>query len=131
MVSWSSDDPSIARVKNSGKITAGKKSGQTYITVIMSNGTSKKIKVKVQAGTVKTKSISGIKRKVTLSRKKTLKLKPKLSPVTSQEKITYSSSNPKVASVSSKGVIKAKKRGTAKISIKSGNAKVICKITVK
>ena len=131
VVSWSSDDPSIARVKNSGKITAGKKSGQTYITVIMSNGTSKKIKVKVQAGTVKTKSISGIKRKVTLSRKKTLKLKPKLSPVTSQEKITYSSSNPKVASVSSKGVIKAKKRGTAKISIKSGNAKVICKITVK
>lgn len=131
VIGWFSDNTSIAKVSKTGKITAGKKSGQTYITVIMSNGTSKKIKVKVQAGTVKTKSISGIKRKVTLSRKKTLKLKPKLSPVTSQEKITYSSSNPKVASVSSKGVIKAKKRGTAKISIKSGNAKVICKITVK
>lgn len=131
VIGWFSDNTSIAKVSKTGKITAGKKSGQTYITVIMSNGTSKKIKVKVQTGTVKTKSISGIKKKVTLSRKKRLKLKPKLSPVTSQEKITYSSSNPKVASVSSKGVIKAKKRGTAKISIKSGNAKVICKITVK
>ena len=52
-----------------------------------------------------------------------------VTPVTSKEKVTYSSSNKKVATVSSKGVIKAKKAGTAKITVKSGSKKVV--VTVK
>ena len=82
------------------------------------------------AKTVKTKSISGLKKKVTVSKGKTLKLKPVLSPKNSTEKVSYSSSNPKVATVSSKGVIKGIKAGTAKVTVKSGSKKVVVTVTV-
>lgn len=47
------------------------------------------------------------------------------------KKVTYSSKNPSVASVSNKGVVKAKKAGTTAITAKIGNKKYNCKITVK
>ena len=57
--------------------------------------------------------------------------KPVLNPVTSTDKVTYSSSNRKVAIVSSNGMINARKKGTAKITIKAGKQKVVCVVTVK
>ena len=57
-------------------------------------------------------------------------MKPVLTPITSQQKITYSSSNKKVAVVTSKGVITAKSAGTAKITVKSGSKKYTVKVTV-
>ncbi|WP_417183579.1 Ig-like domain-containing protein [Blautia sp.] len=47
------------------------------------------------------------------------------------EKITFTSSNKKVATVTSKGKVTAKKKGTAVITVKSGKIKVKCKITVR
>ena len=44
-----------------------------------------------------------------MQRIKKLTLKPVISPITSQEKVTYSSSNKKIATVSSSGVITGKK----------------------
>ena len=44
---------------------------------------------------------------------------------------TFSSSNKKVVSVSSKGVIKGLKKGTATITAKNGNTVSKCKVTVK
>ncbi len=50
----------------------------------------------------------------------------------SVDKATFKSSKPAVASVSKKGVITARKRGTAKITIMSGKKKVgTCKVTVQ
>lgn len=46
-------------------------------------------------------------------------------------KITWTSSNKSVATVSSKGVVKAQKKGTAIITAKYGKEKLTCKITVK
>lgn len=46
-------------------------------------------------------------------------------------KVTYTSSNKKVATVSSKGVVTAKKKGTAKITVKCGTYKATLKVTVK
>ena len=60
-----------------------------------------------------------------------LTLKPVLTPVTSQEKITYATSNKNVAVVSSRGVITAKKKGTAKITVRSGKKAYVVKVTVK
>lgn len=131
VVAWYSDNTSIAKVNPYGKITAGKKPGKTYITIVMSTGKAAKIKVTVQKGKIKTKSISGLKKKVSVNKGKTLKLTPVLSPQTSQEKISYSSSNKKVATVSSKGVITARKKGSTTITIKSGKISVKCKVTVK
>ncbi|MCI9063765.1 MAG: Ig domain-containing protein [Clostridia bacterium] len=47
------------------------------------------------------------------------------------KKVKWSTSNKKVATVSSKGRVTAKKKGTATITAKVGNKKYKCKITVK
>ena len=79
--------------------------------------------------TVNTK-ISGIPKKITLAKGRKQTLKPILSPITSQEKITYTSSNKKIVTVSSKGVLTAKAAGKAKITVKSGSKKVTVTVTV-
>ena len=56
-------------------------------------------------------------------------LKPVVTPFTSSQKVTYTSSNKKIATVSSKGVVIGKKKGTVKITVKSGSKSV--KVTVK
>ena len=56
-------------------------------------------------------------------------LKPVLTPVTSQEKVTYAFSKKSVAVVTSSRKITAK--GTAVITVKSGKKMVKCKVTVK
>ena len=58
-------------------------------------------------------------------------LKPVLTPVTSQEKVTYASSKKSVAVVTSSRKITAKGKGTAVITVKSGKKMVKCKVTVK
>ncbi len=68
---------------------------------------------------------------LTLKKGKSYKLKAELKPLTAGEKVTYRTSNKKIASVSSKGKIKAVKKGTATITIASGSKKVTCKVTVK
>ena len=47
------------------------------------------------------------------------------------KKVTWSSSNKKVAAVSTKGKVTAKKKGTAIITAKVSGKKYKCKITVK
>lgn len=47
-----------------------------------------------------------------------------------KKKVTWKSSNKKVASVTKKGKVKAKKKGKAKIIAKVGKKKYTCKITV-
>ena len=121
----------IATVDKTGKIT-GKKAGTATITITFTNKTKKIYKVKVQKGTVKTSSIRLNKTKVILAKKgKTFRLKVALTPVTSQQKVTYKSSKPKVATITSAGKITAKKKGTTTITVKSGSKKVTCKVIVK
>ena len=50
----------------------------------------------------------------------------------SRDTVTWKSSNKKVVTVDKNGVIKAVKKGTATITVKtSGGEKAVCKITVK
>lgn len=76
-----------------------------------------------------TTKISGLKKNITIKAGSSTTLKPKLTPANSKEKITYSSSDKKVATVSAKGAVKGIIPGTAKITVKSGAAKFI--VTVK
>ena len=80
---------------------------------------------------VKTTKITGVAKKTRLKKGKTLTLKPAVTPLTSLQKVTYKSSNKKVATVTSKGVIRARKKGTTVITVKSGSKTVKCRITVK
>lgn len=132
--SWKSSNTKIVKVTGTSDgtctITAMNRTGSAKITVTLKSGLSKKITVKVQKGTVKTKSLSGVKKRLTLEKGERLTLTPIRKPLTSQEKITYTSSDKKVVTVTSKGVLKAKRPGSAKITIKSGSKKLICTVKV-
>lgn len=132
-----SNKPGTVKVTNVNKngtfkLTAGKKAGSAVVTVTMASKKTASFKVTVQKAAVKTTKITTTTKSLTLAKGATYKKLASsitVTPVTSKEKVTYSSSNKKVATVSSKGVIKAKKAGTAKITVKSGKKKVV--VTVK
>lgn len=116
------------------RLTAGKKAGSTTVKVILASKKSASFKVTVQRGAVKTSKITVSTKSVTLKKGTTyrkLASSVKVTPVTSQEKVTYTSSNKKIATVTSGGVIKGLKKGTATITIRSGSKKTTCKVTVK
>ena len=132
-----SNKPETVKVTNVNKngtfkLTAGKKKGSAVVTVTLASKKTASFKVTVQKAAVKTTKIATDIKTLTLTKGATYKKLASsiaVTPVTSKEKVTYSSSNKKVATVSSKGVIKAKKAGTAKITVKSGKKKVV--VTVK
>ena len=129
--SWKSGNTKIAKVSDKGVITAQKKAGSTSITVTLKSGKTAVIKVKVQKETVKTTKISGLSKNLTIKKGKSLTLKPVISPFTSGEKVTYTTSNKKIATVTSKGKITAKKKGSVNIIVRSGKKAVKIKVTVK
>lgn len=128
--SYKSSNTKIFKVNGNGKITAKKKAGSATLTITLKSGLSRNVTVTVQKGTVKTAKVSGVAKKITLNKGKKYTLKPVITPFTSQEKVTYTSSNKKVAKVTSRGVITAKKSGTAKITVKSGKKKAVLAVTV-
>ena len=128
--SWTTSNKKVATVTSRGKITA-KKTGKARIIITLASGKKAVVNVTVQKTAVKTTKISGLKRSVVLKRRQKLTLKPVISPITSVEKVTYKTSNKKVATVNSRGVITAKKKGTAKITVKSGKKTYTVTVKVK
>lgn len=129
IVSWKSSNPKVVKVSQKGKLTA-KKVGKATVTITLKSGVSKTIPVKVQKKAVKTTKITGLSSQMTLNKGAQKVLKPIRQPFTSVEKITYSSSNKKIVSVTSKGKLKALKAGAAKITVKAGKKKFVIKVTV-
>ena len=129
--SWTSSNRRIATVNNKGVITAGRQNGTARITVTLKSGKKASLNVKVQSTKVITTSISGLKASETLKRGQKLTLKPVVNPITSQEGITYASSNRNVAVVNSKGVITARAKGSARITVRSGRKYYTIRVTVK
>ena len=74
------------------------------------------------------KVVSVPKTKITLKKGKTASLKATAFP---NSKITYKTSNKKIATVTSKGVVKGVKKGTATISVTANGKTVKVKVTVK
>ena len=105
------------------------KIGQYTIELTLNSGLKTKIYLIVKSAN--TQKIYGVKKNITIKVSKKYALKPKISPSYSKDKITYSSNNKKVVAVNSKGLITARKKGTAYITIKSGSKYIKCKITVK
>ena len=126
-VTYSSSNKKVATVSSKGVIKA-KKAGTTKITV---KSGKKKVVVTVKVTGVKTTKLSGVPAGKTVSKGKTFKIKAVATPKNTSEKIAYKSSNKKVATVTSKGVVKGLKKGTATITVQSGSKKMTCKVTVK
>jgi uncharacterized protein YjdB len=131
-VTWKSSNTKVATVSSSGKVTA-KKVGKATITCTAADGSGKKATCKITVTTPVTK-IKLNKTKATLKKGKSVKLKATVTPSKACKKVTWKSSNTKVATVSSSGKVTAKKKGTATITCTAADGsgkKVTCKITVK
>ena len=119
---WESSNTKVAKVSRKGKITA-KKVGIATITVTTKNGATASVKINVQKGKVKTKTLTVTNvtaKKLSLKKGKSFTLKTAVTPLTSQDKVKFTSSNKKIITVNGKGKVKAVKKGSAKITIKSG-----------
>ena len=120
--------------QNTGKITLkALKTGTAKLTINLDSKTSKTYTVKVVTGTVKTTGVSvtsAANKKLTLEKGKTHTLKTEVKPFTTTQKLTYKSSNKKVATVTSKGKIEAVAPGKATITVKSGSKSVKITVTV-
>ena len=126
-ITYTSSNSKVATVSSSGKITA-KKQGTATITVRTANGKTAKIKITVKKAPTSIKLNAKSK---TLKRNRTYKLRATLSRG-SAGAIKYTTSDSKIVTVSSSGNIRAKKKGTAWITVKTYNGKTAkVKITVK
>ena len=121
-VTYTSSNKSVAVVSAGGKVTA-KKAGTATITVKCGSYKAT-CKITVKKGSLKITS----KTAVSVKAKKTTAIK---AAATSKAKITYRSSNTKVATVSSKGVVKGVKKGKAVIYVSSNGITKKVTVTVK
>ena len=105
----------------------------------LKSGLTSQVKVKVQKSDVAATSVTVLNKStnkkisgtVTLKMKKKLTLATTVAPVTCKQKVTFTSSNKKIATVTSSGVITAKKKGTVTITVKVGRKSAKVKIKVK
>lgn len=139
VVSWKSSNTRVVSVDKNGKVK-GLRAGKTAtITVQLRSGLKKSFKVNVQNANVATRSLQvtnastrkRVSSRVSLKRRQTLKLAVTLSPITSRERVEYFSSDKRIVSVSSRGVIRANRTGRAIITVKSGRKIYRIRITVK
>ena len=125
-VTWTSDKTNIVKVKN-GVLTAAKKTGTATITATTADGKTATCKVTVKKAPTKI-TLNAKTKTLKVGKKFTVKVKKYKPSKAASYTLKFTSSNKKVVSVDAKGVVKAKKKGTAKITVKAYNGK---KATVK
>jgi len=127
--SYKSSKTAVASVSKKGVVTA-KLAGTAKITVTLEDGRKLVLKVKV-TDTLAPKSVKLKQgRIVKLKVGKKLSLTAVLKPVDARTALTWTSSNPKVATVSRKGVVKARKKGRTTVTVTTANGKK-ASITIK
>jgi len=133
-VAWKSSNTKIATVSSTGKVTA-KGPGVVIITVSTTNPlvSFKKATCKVTV-TQPVISVKLNKTSLSIFKGKTAKLIPTINPSNaSNKKVTWKSSNTKIATVTSAGIVKGIKKGTAYVTVTTveGKKSAKCKVTVK
>ena len=120
-VTFKSSNTKIATVNSKG-VVKGVKAGTATITVTAGN-----VKATCKV-TVKNPTLKFAKSSTTIYRGKTATVKAAAAPSAT---VKYTSSNTKIATVNSKGVVKGIKAGTVTITAKAGSLKATCKVVVK
>jgi len=127
-VTYKTSDKKIVTVTGKGVVRA-KKVGKAKVTATDEKGNTKIYMVTVKKAPKKVK-VNFTKKTLKKGKKATIKVSFAKGYYSSTN--TFKSSNKKVATVNSKGVITAKKKGTCRITVKTFNGKkAIIKITVK
>jgi|GEM_PF-4096254 len=133
-VTWSSDDSSIATVNQSGLVT-GISKGQTNVSATtLDDKYTAKCVVTVTDSTVEVTAVELNIHSAEIIENTTLQLSDTVLPVNAtNQNVTWKSSNTGVATVDSTGLVTAKRKGTARITVTTDdNSKTDkCNLTVK
>ncbi len=130
-ITYTSNNTGVATVDKNGMVT-GKKAGTVTITAKSSNGKTATCKVTVSDVTIEVISIALKPSSLSIDVGKTKTIGVSFNPSNATNQVvTWTSSNKDIATVSSEGVVKGVKPGSATITAKSSNGKTaICKVTV-
>ncbi len=114
-VSWSSSNDDIATVSSDGSVRA-RKAGKATITATSKDGSKKSASCSITVSLIGSVSInrSFIEIEVNEAYKLTASITPSNAP---DKRVTWKSSNESVATVSSSGEVKGKKKGSAEITV--------------
>lgn len=126
-ITFTSSRANVAAVTKKGLVVA-KTAGTTRITA---KSGKKSVAITVVVKNAVPTAITGIPTAKTLKKGNSFTLKPVLAPKGVTAKITYTTSNKKVAVVSSNGKVTAKGTGTAVVTVKTGKLVKRCRVTVK
>lgn len=126
-ITFTSSRANVAAVTKKDLVVA-KTAGTTRITA---KSGKKSVAITVVVKNAVPTAITGIPTAKTLKKGNSFTLKPVLAPKGVTAKITYTTSNKKVAVVSSNGKVTAKGTGTAVITVKTGKLVKRCRVTVK
>lgn len=114
---WSTSNKKIATVDSKGKVKI-KKAGKATITAKTSNGKTAKVTLNASKKAVKVTKLA-IKGNKTMKVKKSQTLKVTVTPATADnQKVTWKTSNKKIATVNSKGKVSAKKKELSKLPLR-------------
>lgn len=121
-VTWIATNKKVATVDKKGIVKAVGV-GAAQVKAKLNNGIELNVSVKVPS-TIPAKKLKLRAKDVTIYKKAKWKLKVKMTPSNSTDKLTFTSSNKKIATVSSKGWIKTKKKkGITYITVKATSGK--------
>lgn len=129
-VTWTSSKKAVATVSSKGVVKA-KKAGTAKITAASKTNKAKKatITIKVAKKAKKNKKLTLKAKKKNLKKGKTYTVAIKSMTKGTTDAVTYKTNKKKIATVDKFGVVKAKKKGTAVITVKCGSKKA--KLTIK
>lgn len=121
---YTSANANIARVDASGMIQAVAP-GNTTVTAKASNGKAASCTVFVKSPAKKIALLVNkpSAKKIYMAKGQTISVKTKITPTNTTDRLTWKSNKSKVAAVSTNGVITAKKKGTAKITVTATSGK--------
>lgn len=117
-LSWSSSNKKYAAVNSKGVVTAKKAGAGKTVTVTAKatdgSGKSGKVKIKIVKHAVKKITLKCKTKTVKAGKKTTVKATVKTTGKTANKTLSWTTSNKKYATISSKGVVTAKKAGRGK-----------------
>ena len=132
-VEWSSDQPKVASVSASGKVTARSVGTATITVTTIDGGKTATCKITVTEAAIAVTGVTLEPTEAALKAGESISLSAKVSPDNAaNQNVSWSSDKPEIAEVSASGKVTAKAPGTAVITVTTadGGKTAKCTITV-